>query len=110
MEKVSIKVQRYSAGWRLPLNFFSHEIDPRFHFRGDEVDFGTFKNPGRTSVDSVPLGYKTPISTDPSYEDMLVANATVAGYVANRSTFPWLMFQKNTQDMSNLTQNYEATV
>ena len=54
-------------------------------FRGDEPDFGTFRTTGTTSTDAAPMQNRSqPISKDPTFEDMLIANATVAGYVANR--------------------------
>jgi hypothetical protein len=51
-------------------------------FRGDEPDFGSFKAMGMTQTDAAV--YKPPQVKDPSWEDMLIANATVSGFVANR--------------------------
>ena len=57
-------------------------------FRGDETDFGSVKSdgPGRTETDAIPTSPRSP-EKDPSFEDMLIANATIDGYVANRCFF-----------------------
>ena len=53
------------------------------HNRGDEPDFGKVRALGTTSTDAAFTKPKPEVK-DPSFEDLLVANATVAGYVANR--------------------------
>jgi hypothetical protein len=51
-------------------------------FRGDDPDFGSFKAMGMTQTDAAV--FKPHQVKDPSWEDMLIANATVSGFVANR--------------------------
>ena len=48
-----------------------------FLCRGDETDFGCVKSGGRTSTDAVS-------AKDPTWTDMLVASASISGYVAIR--------------------------
>jgi hypothetical protein len=72
--------------------FPSHAI-LYFLLRGDETDYGyipqleTGSGSSFTAVDAI--GFKrgdvlTPVEKDPTWEDMLIAYATVPGYVANR--------------------------
>ena len=62
-------------------------------FRGDETDYGfipqleTGSNSSSTAVDAIGFtrgAVLTPVEKDPTWEDMLIAYATVPGYVANR--------------------------
>ncbi len=52
--------------------------------RGDETDYGCIKSPGGTTeTDAVAMSPSSK-EKDPTWEDMLIANATVSGYVAIR--------------------------
>ncbi len=50
-----------------------------FIYRGGNIDIGCVKSGGSTSTDGPGLPSK-----DPTWLDMLVANATILSYVANR--------------------------
>ncbi len=52
-------------------------------YRGDETDYGCVKSLGRTETDAVAIQPSSK-EKDPTWEDMLIANATVSGYVAIR--------------------------
>jgi hypothetical protein len=59
-------------------------------FRGDEADYGYIPQlekgslSGSTAVDAIGFSVMPPVERDPTWEDMLIAYATVPGYVANR--------------------------
>ena len=65
------------------------------YFRGDEADYGYIPKPDKgssastTAVDAIaftrnPVTTPSLVDRDPTWEDMLIAYATVPGYVANR--------------------------
>ena len=50
-----------------------------------DQDFGIYQSTVTTSTDNAHVQNRSqPISKDPTFQDMLIANATVAGYVAIR--------------------------
>ena len=72
-------------------------------FRGDEADYGFIPlletgSGFATAVDAKGFtkgSIKAPVDRDPTWEDVLIAYATVPGYVANRCTIT----------INNLTKN-----
>ena len=77
------------------LNFFNFILIQNFQnifFRGDEADYGFIPlletgSGSATAVDAKGFtkgSIKAPVDRDPTWEDVLIAYATVPGYVANR--------------------------
>ena len=76
------------------------------YFRGDEADYGHIPKigftEGTTATDAT--AYRNPNETpkvfkEPTWEDMLIAYATIPGYVANRNHYRGTWFVESICDV-----------